>query len=47
MDMSSAGGDGVLIWGPSGTQSHRAGSPRQFERLCPDIPDVEDLIRIE
>lgn len=45
--MPSAGGDGVLIWGPSGTQSHRAGSARKYEGLCPDIPDVEDLVRIE
>lgn len=33
--------------GPSGTQSHHAGSPRKIERLCPDIPDDEDLVRIE
>lgn len=45
--MPSAGGDGILIWGPSGTQSHRAGSPPRYERLCPDIPDVEDFARIE
>lgn len=42
--MPSAGGDGVLIWGPSGSQSHHTGSPRIFERRRLEFQTLSNFV---